>query len=324
MTAIEQRFRRNFILACILHGALVIGIVVFEGFISNARSSAPTAVELITPADILGDLPKGAGLGRGNYAPPPPSESSVQNPAEATGPNNATLSADEQLAPKAKVAAPQVNDPNEILIPKKPTPTTTKKPVPTEKATTTTVTAKTASTATKKTSAKPAVSAKSSTKTTAAGPAVSANSIRQRFASALTAAEGGTPGGDNRAPGGGTGESKYGRLGSPDGAADGIAGGIGKGSQFWSYYLQVHDRMYEAWEQPGQAVSYDKKLVATILLRVARDGRILDARLQNSSGNKLMDDSALLAAHEVPRLNPLPQGLGGDTADISVNFRLEG
>ena len=320
MTAIEQRFRRNFILACILHGALVVGIVVFEGLISSARSSAPTAVELITPADILGDLPKGAGQGRGNYAPPPP-DPTVES---AGGQNDATLAADEQPAPKAKVAAPQVNDPNEILIPKKPTPTTKKKPVPTEKATTTTVTAKAASTATKKTSAKPVVSAKSSTKTTAAGPAVSANSIRQRFASALTAAEGGTPGGDNRAPGGGTGESKYGRLGSPDGAADGIAGGIGKGSQFWSYYLQVHDRMYEAWEQPGQAVSYDKKLVATILLRVARDGRILDARLQNSSGNKLMDDSALSAAHEVPRLDPLPQGLGGDTADISVNFRLEG
>lgn len=320
MTAIEQRFRRNFILACILHGALVVGIVVFEGLISSARSSAPTAVELITPADILGDLPKGAGQGRGNYAPPPPSESAVQNPADATGPNGATLAADEQPAPKAKVVAPQVNDPNDVLIPKKPAPTTTKKPVFTEKATT----AKAASTATKKTSAKPVVSAKTSTKPTSAGPAVSANSIRQRFASALMAAEGGTPGGDNRAPGGGTGESKYGRLGSPDGAADGIAGGIGKGSQFWSYYLQVHDRMYEAWEQPGQAVSYDKKLMATILLRVARDGRILDARLQNSSGNKLMDDSALSAARDVSRLDPLPEGLGGDTADISVNFRLEG
>jgi TonB family protein len=82
--------------------------------------------------------------------------------------------------------------------------------------------------------------------------------------------------------------------------------------------------MYEAWEQPGQAVNFDKRLVTTILLRVARDGRILDVRLQSSSGNKLMDDSALAAARDVPRLDPLPEGLGGDTADISVNFRLEG
>lgn len=316
MTAIEQRFRRNFILACLLHGALVVGIIVFEGLISSARSSAPAAVTLITPADILGDLPKGTGLGRGNYAPPPP-DPTVES---AGGQNEATLAADEQPAPKAKVTPPQVNDPNAILIPKKPAPTTIKKPVSTEK----TATVKATSTATKKTSAKPVVSAKSPAKTTPAGTAVSANSIRQRFTSALATTEGGTSGGDNRTPGGGTGESKYGRLGSPDGAADGIAGGIGKGSQFWSYYLHVHDRMYEAWEQPGQAVSYDKKLVATILLRVARDGRIVDVRLQNSSSNKLMDDSALAAARDVPRLDPLPAGLGGDTADISVNFRLEG
>ena len=272
----------------------------------------PTEVALITPADILGDLPKGAGLGRGNYAPPPP-DPTVES---AGGQNDAALAADERPAPKAKVAAPQVNDPNDILIQRKPVPSPKKLTPPDKPATKTTTT--------KKSVAKPPVSAKPTVKTASAGAAASADSIRKRFANALTTAEGGTPGGDNRTAGGGTGESKYGRLGSPDGAADGIAGGIGKGSPFWSYYLHVHDRMYEAWEQPGQAVSYDKKLVATILLRVARDGRIVDVRLQNPSGNKLMDDSALAAAHDVPRLDPLPEGLGGDTADISVNFRLEG
>lgn len=317
MTAIEKRFRRNFILACIVHGALIVGIVIFEGVISNARSSVPTPVTLITPADILGDLPKGPGVGRGNYAPPPPAPES----AAETGPNE-PLAADEQPAPKAKPApAPAAHDPNDILIPKKSVKPITKKTVPTEKATAkTTPTAPTKATTTASTK----TTAKSTAKGTSTGKAVSADSIRQHFASALAAAEGGTPGGDNRTPGGGTGESKYGRLGSPDGAADGIAGGIGKGSPFWSYYLMVHDRMYEAWEQPGQAVSFDKKLVTTILLRVARDGRIDGVRLEHSSGNKLMDDSAVAAAHSVPRLDPLPEGLGGDTAEISVNFRLEG
>ena len=306
MTAIEQRFRRNFILACVIHGALVGGIVLFEGLISNARSSTPAVVALITPADILGDLPKGPGLGRGNYAPPPPEPASE----ESAGPNNAALAADEQTAPKPKVLPQATKDPNEIAIPKK--------QVAKESKSTTTAAV------TKKTSVKPTATAKSSTKATSANPAANADAIRKRFASALATAEGGTPGGDNRSTGGGTGESKYGRLGSPDGSPDGIAGGIGKGSPFWSYYLRVHDLMYEAWVQPGQAVNFDKKLVATVLLRVARDGRILDARLQNPSGNKLMDDSALAAARDVPRLDPLPEGLGGDTADISVNFRLEG
>ena len=325
MTTIEKRFRRNFILACIVHGALIVGIVIFEGVFSNARSSVPTPVTLITPADILGDLPKGPGVGRGNYAPAPPPP--APEAAGESGPNNeAPLAADEQPAPKAKPApapapAPAVHDPNDILIPKKPVKPTAKKPVVADKSTaktTTTASTKTTTTASTKTAAK------STAKGTSTGKAVSADSIRQHFASALAAAEGGTPGGDNRTPGGGTGVSKYGRLGSPDGAADGIAGGIGKGSPFWSYYLMVHDRMYEAWEQPGEAVSFDKKLVATILLRVARDGRIDGVKLEHSSGNKLMDDSAVTAAHSVPRLDPLPEGLGGDTAEITVNFRLEG
>jgi TonB family protein len=86
----------------------------------------------------------------------------------------------------------------------------------------------------------------------------------------------------------------------------------------------VHDRMYEAWDQPGQSTSLDKKMVTTIVLRVARDGRIDGVKMQHSSGNKLMDDSVMTAVHSVPRLDPLPDGLGGDFAEISVNFRLEG
>jgi TonB family protein len=307
MNANEKRFRRNLIAACVAHAMLVGGIVLFEGIINSARSNAPIPVQIITPADILGDLPKGEGQGRGSYAPPPP------EPAGEAGPSDATLAADEQPAPKPKAAPPAVNNPNDVLIPKKPVPSAIKKPVVPEKSSTA-----------KTTSPKLTTSAKPPAKTVSAGTAVSANSIRQRFASALAGSEGGSPGGDNRTPGGGTGESKYGRLGSPDGAADGMAGGVGKGSPFWSYYMHVHDRMYEAWEQPGQAVDFDKKLVATILLRIARDGRIDGVRLDRSSGNKLMDDSALGAARSVPRLDPLPQGLGGDYAEISVNFRLEG
>ena len=88
--------------------------------------------------------------------------------------------------------------------------------------------------------------------------------------------------------------------------------------------MHVHDVMYEAWDQPGKVVDVDKKLVVTVLLRVARNGRIDGVRLAHSSGNQLMDDSVLAAAHSVPRLDPLPEGLGGDYAEISVNFRLEG
>jgi TonB family protein len=317
MSTLEKRFRRNFVVACVVHVVLIGGIVLFEGILNNAHSNASMPVELITPADILGDLPKGEGQGRGNYTAPPPETKAedVATPAAPTAPPAAPV---EPVAPKVKAPPPEVKSPDEVAIPKKPvtkevkktTDAPVEKVVASAKSTTNTV--------------KTVISTKSSAKSSASGTAESATSFRQRFASALASAEGGTPGGNNRPAGGGTGESKYGRLGSPDGSTDGIAGGIGKGSQFWSYYMQIHDRMYEAWEQPGQAVGFDKKLVATVLLRIARNGRIEGVSLQHSSGNKLMDDSAVTAAHSVPRLDPLPEGLGGNFAEISVNFRLEG
>jgi outer membrane biosynthesis protein TonB len=319
MSTIQKRFRRNFVVASLVHVAIVGGLVVFEGIFNNADSNVPTAVELIVPADIQGDLPTGTGNGRGNYAAPPP-EPATEN--ASSGPSEPASKPEEPVAPKASPTPPEAKDPNEILIPKKAVVKETRKPVDAtaKKAVTADKTIEKSTAAPKKTVA----DAKSSAKTGSAGPAVSADTIRKRFASALSSAEGGTAYGDNKAAGGGNGVSKYGHPGSPDGAADGIAGGVGKGSQFWSYYMQVHDKMYEAWDQPGQAKSVDKKLVTTLILRVARDGRIEGVRLEHPSGNKLMDDSAMTAAHSVPRLDPLPDGLGGDFAEISVNFRLEG
>jgi TonB family protein len=316
MSTIEKRFRRNFIVACIVHAGLIGGIVLFEGVFNSARSNAPVPIEVITPADILGDLPKGTGTGRGNYAPP--TEPAGDRVTTTTDSSTPSPPAEEKVAPAPKVAATEASDPNEIAIPKK-------RQIVKEAKKSTDASVKKAA-ANDKLTEKPKTVAKKtdSTVKSASSATESAASIRQRFASALAAADGGTPGGDNRAPGGGSGESKYGRLGSPDGAADGIAGGVGKGSPFWSYYLHVHDVMYEAWDQPGQSAEIDKKLVTTVLLRVARNGRIEGVQVEHSSGNQLMDASALAAVHSVPRLDPLPEGLGGDFAEISVNFRLEG
>jgi TonB family protein len=292
MSAIEQTLRRNFAVAFVLHVALLGAILFCEGFLTRTEKNPLAYVELITPPDILGDLPKGPGQGRGAYTPP-------SEPAQASiGPSESALAADERPAPQPKPAHQAVSDSGEIKIPKKPSTTASKKPA--------------------QTMTKPKAAVATTT---------SADEFRKRFAKALEARGDGSKGtayGDNKPPGGGTGESKYGRPGSPDGAIDGVAGGIGKGSPFWSYYLRVHDKMYEAWEQPGQALNWDKNLMTTIVIRVARDGRILETRLINSSGNKVMDDSAVSAARRVPRLDPLPDGLGHEFADISVNFQLEG
>ena len=61
-----------------------------------------------------------------------------------------------------------------------------------------------------------------------------------------------------------------------------------------------------------------------VRLVIARNGSVLQASVVGRSGNGMMDNSALTAARSVTKLNPLPAGLGGTTASITVDFELEG
>ncbi len=292
-----------------MHVVLLGGIILWEGFVPHNEANSPST-EVVIPAALLGDLPKGPGHGTGAYSPP-------KGPAGAdmvAEPNHQDMAPpDETPAPRTRASLP-TSDPDEIAIPRKKTAVSKK-------------TSKETATAIATAKAKSATDPKVATKTKRAGgtsSVESADDIRRRFASALKAAgdgEGGTPYGDGKVAGGGTGKNNH--LGSPDGSPDGIPGGVGQGTPFWQYYQGVHDQMYEAWEQPGTAL--DKKLIATVMIRVARDGSITDVELQRSSGSKLMDDSALAAARKVLHLEPPPDALvKGSTADITVDFQVEG
>jgi protein TonB len=289
MSAGQKRFRRNFVVATIVHVAIIASVVLWENFLGGFGRPALASVSLYTPADILGDMPKGEGYGRGNYKPAEPAgANTIADPSEQMSPP------DESRAPQPKA--------DDVLIPKKPT---AKKPVKETKP----VTAK--KPATVATTKKPNAG-------TTKGP--SADDIKNRFAKALTAAEDGTPYGDGKKSGGGSGKRG---IGSPNGSADGVVGGVGQGSANWKYFEHVHDVMYEAWGDTGAAL--DRKLVATVQLRVARDGTITEASLRIPSGNKVMDESVLAAARKVQRLDPPPDNLvRGDTASITVDFQVEG
>jgi TonB family protein len=289
--------RRNFIIAAVVHVGLVGGLIAWELLAPKLSHSVPTPVEIVVPADILGDLPKGPGLGRGAYTPPAPT------PAPSATLPMPTGAADETPAPTptAKPVTPVRIAADEVAISTKPKPTVKRpaqgtKPKPTGN------------------------TAKSPAPTS--NPAASADQIRQRFLKvAGNGGAGGTPYGDGRPAGGGTGSSKV--IGSPDGSPNGVVGGVGAGSPNWEYYQHVHDRMYEAWEQPGSL--NDKSLATTLLLKVGRDGKIEGATVFRSSGNKLMDNSALSAARKVGLLDPPPSPLlKGAEAAITVVFQVEG
>src|SRR5712671_4938247 len=113
MSTIEKRFRRNFIVASVVHVAIIGGLVVFEGVFNSARSNVPATTELIIPAGIIGDQPTGPGNGRGNYTAPPP-EPASENTGPPAGPSEPVAKPEEPVAPKVKAAPPETKDPNEI------------------------------------------------------------------------------------------------------------------------------------------------------------------------------------------------------------------
>ncbi|MCG3147675.1 MAG: hypothetical protein PCFJNLEI_01116 [Verrucomicrobiae bacterium] len=296
MSALEKKYRRNFIVAIVLHVAIVGGLVCWEEFVPAGRGPEVIAVEWV-PAALLGEMPEGKGTGKGMYKAP---EATFQEPGSARPSNSAS---DDQPAP-TKVPGDEIAIPTAKAAVKKPT---------------TTAKATSAATTAKKTT-KPAVSTAKKTGTTS-GKGSSADDIKRRFASALTSSANGTPYGDNKLAGGGT--AKGGRIGSPDGSVDGVPEGIGQGTPGWQYYRHIHDVLYNAWDQADG--SLDRKLVATVTLRIARDGSVADAALRVGSGNRVMDESVMTAVRKVPRLDPPPDMLvRGAYAIINVNFSAEG
>ena len=319
MNAPDTRYRRNFVIALTLHASVIAGLVAGERWLSDG-SQTPANSEIIQ-ADILGELPEGTGTGRGLYkAPEPPGPAPAAQAAPAAQDPAPNLPADEAAAPEPKATAPPKPAPDEISIPKKTPP---KKAVAEAKPAATTTGKKAAGTATTNPAAAATATktAKASAAGTGSGKGSSAEEIRNRFAKALGSSPNGTAYGDGKAAGGGTGKS--GKIGSPNGLAEGEVGGIGQGTPNARYLQHVHDVLYEAWEQPGSAL--DKRLITTIHLRIARDGSIADASVKIGSGNKLMDDSVLAAVRKVPRLEPPPPALvRGEFAIIPVNFSVEG
>ena len=90
---------------------------------------------------------------------------------------------------------------------------------------------------------------------------------------------------------------------------------------FGWYLLIVRDEMYKAWEQPS-TLGGRKSGTTQITIRVRRNGLITERRLTRSSGNALMDQSAMQAAEAVTKLPELPPGFGSDYKDITVDFEL--
>jgi TonB family protein len=111
--------------------------------------------------------------------------------------------------------------------------------------------------------------------------------------------------------------------GQTSGGSVGRSGGGGDSSQFGWYHELIHDRFYSQWDQPTSIFDSSKSFVCTLQIRIERDGKISDVKVVRSSGNVVMDESVMAAAHRVLQIDPLPAGLGGGAYTVNINFELQ-
>ncbi len=201
----------------------------------------------------------------------------------------------------------------------KPTPKTTPKPKPAPKATPLAtpkakteatpkppVKAKAKTTPTPSAKAAPPAASKPEENTADLGP--STKGTESKLESGNGAQDASTPGGI----GNGKGPNKVGK-------------GTGEGgvSEFGWYHSMIQERFTIGWDQPTSIVRSSLNFSTRIKIRIARDGTILAREIVSSSGNNVMDASVLAAATKVEKIDALPSGLGGDSYEVNVDFKLD-
>ena len=323
-----QRFRRNL---GVVTGVHVLGVALFF-FTAQSRPNKPPQVMWLDGGALsaVGSAaePEGGSTPDPEVAPDPPADPPIPEPAETS------VSSPTVMAPAA---------PSEIVLPKSTPAPATPKPVTPQPATPKPVTPKsvTPNRATPKASASrttpkiapkptPITDAKSSPKSSISPKSTPKTAIVAAAKSPETGKSKSTPpqsirdSDDASAPS--TSAAKTAGSGAVAGSGHGAGktgGGSASGSELTWYYQMLQDRFESRWQQPTSVVRSAQEFVTTLKIRINKSGAILAREIVSSSGNAIMDESVRTAAEKVQAVDPLPAGLGGETFDININFKLD-
>jgi TonB family protein len=86
------------------------------------------------------------------------------------------------------------------------------------------------------------------------------------------------------------------------------------------YHMDVMNTIKASWRLPGEP--YNKRdLLTIVLLRIRKDGKIVDINMEQSSGNKAYDESIMRALRAAEPLPVIPSVLNTDFVELGFRFR---
>jgi len=114
------------------------------------------------------------------------------------------------------------------------------------------------------------------------------------------------------------------RTPPPSGGA--LAGGGGSSRvppEQLEYFRALYEKIYESWVLlvPGEGRTSGGTLVAQIRLKIEKNGKVTDVKMEKGSGNRFFDESVLRAINKASPLPVPPERLRGGEDYYEVGFR---
>ncbi|MEN6616279.1 MAG: energy transducer TonB [Syntrophorhabdus sp.] len=95
-------------------------------------------------------------------------------------------------------------------------------------------------------------------------------------------------------------------------------GGTALDPAMQKYLLDIWEKIKNAWNVPGMAQKKDLETI--VMIKVRKDGRIVDINIEKRSGNRVYDESVLRVLKAIEPLPPIPSSLNADSLEIGFRF----
>ncbi len=104
------------------------------------------------------------------------------------------------------------------------------------------------------------------------------------------------------------------------GTGEGVAGGTALDPLQQKYYLEVMEKIKNVWRVPTAA---KKGMETAVVVKIRKDGMLLDITVDKRSGNRSYDESVMRAVRAAEPYPRIPTAMNADSLEIPFAFRPE-